>query len=113
MHASTKCLILFSLFLGDVIGKAFGWTSCHYPALGPGRDVGRAYWECRNTKSVVGSVFILQVPKFDWSATANPLVCLLAAPAFGEWSSWLEGECGWISGMRPGISMCFDALNRS
>ena len=103
---------LFS-FTGDVIGKAFGWTSCHYPALGPGREVGRADWERRNMRSVVGSGFILQVPRFDLSATANPLVCLSAAPAFGEWSSCLEGECGWISGMRPGISMCFDALNVS
>ena len=64
-------------------------------------------------KSVVGSGFILQVPRFDLSATANPLICLLGAPAFGEWSSCLEGECGWISVMRQGISMCFDALNRS
>ena len=61
--------------------------------------------------SVVGSDFILQVPRFHLSATANPLVCLAAAPAFGEWNSCLEGECGWISGMRPGIRMRFDALN--
>ena len=64
---------LFS-FTGDVIGKAFGWTSCHYPALGPGREVGRADWERRNMRSVVGSGFILQVPRFDLSAIANPLV---------------------------------------
>ena len=113
MHASIKFLILFTLLMGDVIGKAFGWTSCHYPALSPGRGVGRADWECRNMKSVVGSGFILQVPKFDLSATANPLDCLSAASAFGEWSSCLERECGWISGMRPDISMCFDALNGS
>ena len=111
MHASARILILFTLFMGDVIGKAFGWTSCHYPAIGPGREVGEAHWEGRNMKSVVGSGFILQVPRFDLSATANPLDCLSADPAFGEWSSCLEEECGWISGMRPGIRMCFDALN--
>ena len=53
MHPS-KFLILFSLFLSVVMGKAFGWTSCHYPALGPGREVGRAVWERHNMKSVVG-----------------------------------------------------------
>ena len=111
MHATTKFLILLTLFLGDVIGEAFGWTSCHNPALGLCREVGRVDWERRNMKSVVGSCFILQVPRFDLSATANTLVCLSAAPAFGEWSSCLEREYGWISGIRPGISMSFDALN--
>ena len=62
-------------------------------------------------KSVLGCGFILQVARFYLSATAKPLGCLSAAPAFGEWSSCLEGECGWISGMGSGISMCFDALN--
>ena len=64
-------------------------------------------------ESVVGSGFILQVPRFNLNATTNPLVCLSAAPPFGEWSSCLEGECGWIGGMRSGISMCFDASNEN
>ena len=82
MH-EIRFLILFTLS-GDAIGKALGWTSCHYPALGPGREVGQADWEHRNMKSVVGSGFILQVPRIDLSATTSPLVCLSAAPTFGE-----------------------------